>query len=79
MYKLDRLSENSNGQLHNMTGPAMKYHSKNGAMYGWYVHGKACHSYKEYQRLSGISDDQLTIIILKYGNSIACFYDDAPY
>jgi hypothetical protein len=54
-----------NGKLHRVTGPAiidLRSHVE------WYVDGICCSSNKEFQKLANLSDEDMLVMILKYGN-----------
>jgi hypothetical protein len=48
---------------HNINGPAL---TSNGVEY-WYVHGSRCFTLEEFQQKAKLTDDQITILKLKYG------------
>ena len=48
---------------HNINGPAFIY----AGMEYWYVHGSRCWSLEEFQEKAKLTDDQMTILKLKYG------------
>lgn len=56
-------------ELHRLDGPA--YINPAGFQF-WYVHGKQVHSFKQLQTVSGISDEAVTVLVLKYGD-IKCY------
>ena len=51
--------------LHRIDGPARI--DENGDM-GWYIHGQICHTNAEFQNDAGLTDEEMAIMILKYGN-----------
>jgi hypothetical protein len=51
--------------FHREDGPAVMYDT---GSVSWYVHGIPCCSNKEYQQATGLSDEDMLILILKYGN-----------
>ena len=53
------------GLPHSTTGPAIDIDNK----CGWYIHGKPYTNFKDFQEAGGLTDDQMTILKLKYGNS----------
>lgn len=59
------VNDTNQSVIHRIDGPA--YIDEYGDM-GWYVHGKICYTNAEFQAESGISDEDMTIMILKYGN-----------
>ena len=59
------VSDTNQSVMHCIDGPA--YIDEYGDM-GWYVHGKICYTNAEFQAESGISDEEMAIMILKYGN-----------
>ncbi len=50
---------------HRTDGPARIY--QDGSM-GWHINGFQIRSNKDYQLAAGLSDDVMTLIILKYGD-----------
>ena len=50
---------------HRLDGPA--YEGSDGSM-GWYIDGKRYTNFKEFQEAGGLTDDQMTILRLKYDN-----------
>ncbi len=53
------------GELHRIDGPAVTYVNKTQS---WYVRGINCTSNKEFQKIAGVSDEDMIVIILKYGD-----------
>ena len=53
------------GNLHRKNGPAVEW--PNG-MNTWYVDGKRYTCNRTYQKAAGISDEDMAMIVLKYGN-----------
>ena len=51
-------------KLHRRNGPAIIYTDCR----FWYVDGSNYKSNKEYQEAANLSDEEMTIIVLKYGN-----------
>jgi hypothetical protein len=49
--------------LHNMNGPALAYREE---IY-WYVYGTEINSQAEFMEASGISYDDMMVLVLKYG------------
>lgn len=56
------------GHLHRTNGPAIM--NTNGGVF-WYINGERIYFNEEYQLRAGLSDEELVMIILKYGN-ITC-------
>jgi hypothetical protein len=57
-----------NGKLHRTDGPAILSSDVNDDWKEWYINNKRCHDNKSFQEAAGISDEDMTAIILKYGN-----------
>jgi len=57
---------NIDGLPHSTTGPAIIADGEP----LWCVHGKIYTNFKDFQIAANLSDDEMTIIILKYGNII---------
>ena len=55
-----------NNQFHRTDGPARIQPVINEV--AWYIHGKSYRSNKEYQEATGLTDEEMAIMILKYGN-----------
>jgi hypothetical protein len=53
------------GKRHRKGGPAVVF--PNGDR-DWYIHGTLHYNNKSYQEAAGLSDEEMTMIILKYGN-----------
>ncbi|MDV7396463.1 hypothetical protein RZS08_34025, partial [Arthrospira platensis SPKY1] len=53
-----------NNKLHRHDGPAVEYASGNKQ---WFVNDMRCRSASEFQQATNISDEQLSMLILKYG------------
>jgi len=53
-----------NGNVHRLDGPAVEHAS---GTTEWWVSGNQHFNFKDYQEASGLPDDQITILILKYG------------
>lgn len=51
--------------LHRIDGPARI--DEYGDM-GWYIHGQICHTNAEFQEAAGLTDEEMAILVLKYGN-----------
>ena len=54
-----------NGKSHRIDGPADMWTS--GSMF-WYINGKQYNDNQSYQKAAGISDEDMAMIVLKYGN-----------
>ena len=54
-----------NGQYHREDGPA--YISSSGAK-SWYINGKLCTDNKSFQKAANLTDEDMLMINLKYGN-----------
>ena len=54
-----------NGQKHRVDGPAAIY--ADGSQ-EWYTNGKLVNSMKQYQEKLNLSDEDITVLILKYRN-----------
>jgi hypothetical protein len=69
----------TDGLLHSTTGPAIEHDDE----CGWYIHGKPYTNYNDFQKDTNLTDDQITILKLKYGNSFYFTaehrYSYAPY
>lgn len=55
------------GKRHRVDGPAIEFeqdpsHNK------WYINGKEIKSCQHYQKLTGLTDEEMTVLILKYGD-----------
>lgn len=55
-----------NGTLHRTDGPAIEF-PNNPIHDQWCVHGIKVNSWPWFQQLAKISDEELTLLILKYG------------
>ena len=53
------------GEPHRINGPAYEY--ADGTKL-WYVDGEIYHYNQTYQKAAGISDEDMAMIVLKYGN-----------
>ena len=53
-----------NNHLHRVDGPAAVYQS---GLIQWWFEGQHIHSAERFQQVSGLSDEDMTILILKYG------------
>lgn len=51
--------------LHRIDGPAVLHHDDSTS---WFVNGTEYHSNKEYQKATRLTDEEMTLIILKYGS-----------
>ena len=51
-------------KLHRADGPAVEYAS--GKM-SWYINGVAFTNFKDYQRAGGLTDREIMVLRLKYG------------
>lgn len=51
--------------LHRIDGPAVIYPDGNEC---WFVRNESCSTWKQFQELSKVSDEELSILILKYGS-----------
>lgn len=63
-YALGATEWHSYGHLHREDGPAIMTNF----IIEWHLHGKRVKSKEEYQELVGLSDEDMTALILKYGN-----------
>ena len=54
------------GKYHRLDGPASL--SSDGDYAGWYVNGRHYDSNKEYQDAAGLSDEDMAVLVIKYGN-----------
>ncbi len=54
-----------NGKYHRIDGPASIFHNNH---MSWWIRGVRRRTNKEFQEAAGISDEDMTIIIMKYGN-----------
>lgn len=54
-----------NDQRHRIDGPAVIY--SNGVN-RWYIRGELILTWSRYQELTGMPDEELSVLILKYGN-----------
>lgn len=52
-------------QLHRIDGPAIIIVGRD--EYGWYIHGNQARSCAEFQEMSGISNEELLVLQLKWG------------
>lgn len=55
----------TNGKLHRIDGPAVIYPDKN---YSWFIEGEMIRSADVYQQKAGLTDEQMTFLILTYGS-----------
>lgn len=53
------------GEIHRIDGPAVTYINKKQS---WYVNGNEYTSDKEFQKAANISDEDMAVMIMKYGN-----------
>ncbi len=54
-----------NGKYHRIGGPAVIYHD---GRYGWNIRGYSFYSNKSYQAAAKLSDEEMLILVIKYGN-----------
>ncbi len=54
-----------NGTRHRLDGPSCMYVSRN---IEWWVGGIQCRNNKSYQEATGLSNEDMAVVILKYGN-----------
>jgi len=54
-----------NGRLHRIDGPAVECHTANTIW--WCIYGKRYYNFKDFQAAGGLSDDEMCILRLKYG------------
>jgi hypothetical protein len=54
-----------NGKNHRVDGPAIIWYD---GEYWWYINGKRYLNNKSFQEAASLSDEDMTAIILKYGN-----------
>lgn len=54
-----------NGETHRTNGPALIWSSGKQA---WYIHNKKYYTNETYQVAAGLSDEEMLMVILKYGN-----------
>lgn len=52
------------GLLHRLDGPAVTYANSEQK---WYVAGYRCRDRNEFQEQSGLSDEEIALLVLKYG------------
>jgi hypothetical protein len=58
----------SNLHWHRIDGPAVTYaYNDFGIGYEWWVNDKKCRTFKEFQEEAKLTDDQMCILRLKYG------------
>jgi len=50
---------------HRLDGPAV-LRKRDGGM-EWFIHGHRYYNFKDFQAAGKLSDDQITILMLKYG------------
>lgn len=58
------------GNRHRTDGPAVIAVNEGTLAYGWYIHGSQCVTFEQFKLLTDISDEELAIIVLKYGNTL---------
>ena len=63
----DQIWCNSERQWHRLDGPA--YIRRDGG-YGWYINGERYYNESSYKHAAGISDEEMLVITLKYGNIV---------
>ena len=51
------------GVRHRIDGPALTWHGND----GWFIDGVRYYYFKEFQEASGLSDEQMCVLRLKYG------------
>jgi hypothetical protein len=56
---------NNGHLLHRIDGPAVRW--ANGG-HSWYVSGALYVTNESYQKAAGLSDEDMTLLVLKYGN-----------
>lgn len=56
-----------NGMYHRIDGPALIYASDDSGE-SWYIDGKNYGNNKEFQDAARLSDEDMAVLILKYGN-----------
>jgi len=54
-----------NEMAHRLDGPAV-LRKRDGGM-EWFIHGHRYYNFKDFQEAGKLTDDQITILILKYG------------
>lgn len=64
IYTQDGTCRSSN-DLHRLDGPAIVYSSNTPS--GWYVDGWKIYDWDDLKKDSKVSDEQLAVLILKYG------------
>jgi hypothetical protein len=52
------------GNLHRLTGPAV---IRSDGSIEWWINGFRYYNFKSFQEAAKLTDDQITILILKYG------------
>jgi hypothetical protein len=55
---------NEYGQLHRLDGPAVEWADGEKE---WWVNGDWCTNFKDFQKAAKLTDNQITILKLKYG------------
>jgi hypothetical protein len=58
---------NASGAMHCDNGPAVVYDD---GRISWYIHGKKIYTTADYQRAAKLSDEEMTMLVLKYGGVI---------
>jgi len=53
------------GERHRLDGPAVEW--RDGGT-SWYINGDLYTNFKDFQEAGNLSDDQMTILCLKYGS-----------
>lgn len=56
-----------NNHLHRADGPAAMYQS---GLIQWWYEGQHIHSAEHFQKVTGISNEEMLILILKYGDIV---------
>jgi len=54
-----------NGTLHRLDGPALNHPVS--SIIGWHIHGVRYYNFKDFQKAGGLSDEEMCILRLKYG------------
>jgi hypothetical protein len=59
------------GRRHRIDGPAYTY----GNRIAWYIDGNPIYTDKEFQHRAKLSDEDMSILVLKYGNVTESFFE----
>ena len=59
-----KIWHDSRGQWHRLDGPAFEVHNYK----TWYYHGEGFSSFDDFQKFAKLTNDQITILKLKYGD-----------